>query len=333
MIGAPNAIGGACPSPSDPINADRPGVTNSSTVVPYGSFEAESGSDWTVSHGIEFSERKQHEAASRRLRLHRISDRRAQLHRLAQWPPAVGLFRRRGLAEASVPRTVRVHRIQHVSDRRTRISQRLRQDRGSRLPTLHSSSVVLRSSRPLDGGRDVYAELVPERISKKSNLWAGHFAWEAIFRFARQYQCRIRRNVRPSTGRCMCSTLWASGVSRIHNSSTSRPASDSTATQSIISSASAIHSASTDYSEIETGCRCPPAEGVTHCGSFTRSVPTSYRPAGTTASTPRPLPAACARSRACRGRDRPTSFRPAPRPPPASSARTGSSAARRSRSR
>ena len=40
-----------CPSPSDSINTDRPGVTNSSTVVPYGSFQAESGIDWAVSGG------------------------------------------------------------------------------------------------------------------------------------------------------------------------------------------------------------------------------------------------------------------------------------------
>lgn len=52
MIGAANSLAAAaCPSPSDPIDTDRPGVTNSSKVVPLGSFEAESGSDWMVSHG------------------------------------------------------------------------------------------------------------------------------------------------------------------------------------------------------------------------------------------------------------------------------------------
>ena len=52
IAGAANALAsGDCPTPADAINTDRPGVTNSSTVVPYGSFEAESGSDWMVSHG------------------------------------------------------------------------------------------------------------------------------------------------------------------------------------------------------------------------------------------------------------------------------------------
>ncbi|MGH7925050.1 MAG: transporter [Candidatus Binatus sp.] len=40
-----------CPTRSDAINTDRPGVTNSSTVVPYGSFQAESGIDWMVNQG------------------------------------------------------------------------------------------------------------------------------------------------------------------------------------------------------------------------------------------------------------------------------------------
>jgi hypothetical protein len=42
---------GDCPTRADAINTDRPGVTNSSTVVPYGSFEAESGIDWAVTGG------------------------------------------------------------------------------------------------------------------------------------------------------------------------------------------------------------------------------------------------------------------------------------------
>ena len=42
---------GDCPTRADPINTDRPGVTNSSVVVPYGSFQAESGIDWQVTGG------------------------------------------------------------------------------------------------------------------------------------------------------------------------------------------------------------------------------------------------------------------------------------------
>jgi len=40
-----------CPTSSDSINTDRPGVTNSSVVVPYGSFQAENGIDWNVNGG------------------------------------------------------------------------------------------------------------------------------------------------------------------------------------------------------------------------------------------------------------------------------------------
>jgi hypothetical protein len=40
-----------CSTSADSISTDRPGTTNSSTVVPYGSFQAENGIDWTVSSG------------------------------------------------------------------------------------------------------------------------------------------------------------------------------------------------------------------------------------------------------------------------------------------
>jgi Putative MetA-pathway of phenol degradation len=40
-----------CPTDADEIASDRPDVTNSSVVVPYGSFQAENGVDWRTSHG------------------------------------------------------------------------------------------------------------------------------------------------------------------------------------------------------------------------------------------------------------------------------------------
>jgi hypothetical protein len=40
-----------CPTDADEIATDRPDITNSSQVVPFGSFQAENGGDWTVHHG------------------------------------------------------------------------------------------------------------------------------------------------------------------------------------------------------------------------------------------------------------------------------------------
>ena len=40
-----------CATDADEIVTDRPDVTNSSLVVPYGSLQAENGVDWTVRHG------------------------------------------------------------------------------------------------------------------------------------------------------------------------------------------------------------------------------------------------------------------------------------------
>jgi hypothetical protein len=40
-----------CPTSVSEISADRPDVTNSSQVVPYGSLQAENGVDWTVREG------------------------------------------------------------------------------------------------------------------------------------------------------------------------------------------------------------------------------------------------------------------------------------------
>jgi hypothetical protein len=50
-IGPTECVADGCPTASDYIATDRPDVTNSSLVVPYGSLQAESGLDWTVSHG------------------------------------------------------------------------------------------------------------------------------------------------------------------------------------------------------------------------------------------------------------------------------------------
>ena len=40
-----------CPTSADEIATDRPDVTNSSVVAPYGSLQAEDGIDSTVKHG------------------------------------------------------------------------------------------------------------------------------------------------------------------------------------------------------------------------------------------------------------------------------------------
>jgi hypothetical protein len=41
----------SCPNSADEISTDRPDVTNSSVVVPYGSLQVENGVDWTVRQG------------------------------------------------------------------------------------------------------------------------------------------------------------------------------------------------------------------------------------------------------------------------------------------
>jgi Putative MetA-pathway of phenol degradation len=41
----------ACPTSASEISTDRPDVTNSSRVVPYGTLQAENGIDWTVRQG------------------------------------------------------------------------------------------------------------------------------------------------------------------------------------------------------------------------------------------------------------------------------------------
>jgi hypothetical protein len=50
---SPGKVGATdpCPIDADEIATDRPDVTNSSLVVPFGSFQAENGVDWTVPHG------------------------------------------------------------------------------------------------------------------------------------------------------------------------------------------------------------------------------------------------------------------------------------------
>src|SRR3984893_762195 len=50
-VGTGSASAQDCPTTSDEIATDRPDVTNSSLVVPYGSLQAENGVDWAVSHG------------------------------------------------------------------------------------------------------------------------------------------------------------------------------------------------------------------------------------------------------------------------------------------
>jgi hypothetical protein len=45
------AFAGGCPTAADEIATDRPDVTNSSLVVPYGSFQVENGVNWAVRQG------------------------------------------------------------------------------------------------------------------------------------------------------------------------------------------------------------------------------------------------------------------------------------------
>ena len=49
--GASLTFANVCPNSSSEISTDRPDVTNSSRVVPYGSLQMENGVDWTVRQG------------------------------------------------------------------------------------------------------------------------------------------------------------------------------------------------------------------------------------------------------------------------------------------
>src|SRR3984957_13815096 len=52
IVGASRAFAAnRCPTTAAEISADRPDVTNSSLVVPYGSLQGENGVDWTVRQG------------------------------------------------------------------------------------------------------------------------------------------------------------------------------------------------------------------------------------------------------------------------------------------
>jgi hypothetical protein len=53
VIGLPRASTAAdCPGRDDAIATDRPSVTNSSLVVPFGSVQAENGANWTVNQTV-----------------------------------------------------------------------------------------------------------------------------------------------------------------------------------------------------------------------------------------------------------------------------------------
>jgi hypothetical protein len=47
----PLCMADECPTNADAIATDRPDVTNSSLVVPFASFQAENGVDWSARHG------------------------------------------------------------------------------------------------------------------------------------------------------------------------------------------------------------------------------------------------------------------------------------------
>ncbi len=51
IASAPASAADTCPTSASEIDTDRPDVTNSSRVVPYGSPQAENGVDWTVLQG------------------------------------------------------------------------------------------------------------------------------------------------------------------------------------------------------------------------------------------------------------------------------------------
>ena len=87
-----------CPTSASEISTDRPDVTNSSLVVPYGSLQAENGVDWSVRQGSNVVS-----GSETRLRLgvaqcpEEVVGRRAYVLLLPQRPGVVEIFRLRCL--------------------------------------------------------------------------------------------------------------------------------------------------------------------------------------------------------------------------------------------
>src|ERR1700731_1298669 len=79
-----------CPNSSSEISTDRPDVTNSSRVVPYGSLQVENGVDWTVRQGSNVVSGSETRLRTRCRAMHRGAGGRADVLLLAQWRPSSG---------------------------------------------------------------------------------------------------------------------------------------------------------------------------------------------------------------------------------------------------
>src|SRR5271156_4218892 len=101
--------------------------------------------------------------------MQRVPHRCAELYRRTQRLAAVGLFRRRRFIQA---RAADADRHPPVGDGGPGVPERLEQNLGTRLSTVHPGAVVLPDWQGMVSERDLHSVLVPERVGKKPDLWA-----------------------------------------------------------------------------------------------------------------------------------------------------------------
>jgi hypothetical protein len=147
-----------CPTSASEISTDRPDVTNSSRVVPYGSLQAENGLDWSVRQGSNIVS-----GSETRLRLGVAQctgiGRRADVLLLPQRPGVVRIFRLRCLHQEGTARSLRPS---FICNRRFGIPDRRQQNFKPRLRSLRSIPMVATPQRRLVTPRYVHCHIFHE---------------------------------------------------------------------------------------------------------------------------------------------------------------------------
>ncbi|MGA6970752.1 MAG: hypothetical protein WBY93_03915 [Candidatus Binatus sp.] len=190
LVAATPLAAPSCPTAASAIDTDRPGVTNSATTVPRGSFQAENGSDWMAAHGSNFLT-----GSETRLRLG-FAQCSEFLIDVPSYTGALSGSQPSGFSDVVVsfkrelPMPTGIH---------------LSATAGLGFPS-GSSKISGRGYQPyiqapwsyrigrVVSERDLHHVLVPERVGEKSDLWTGDFAGEKTGQL-HQYGNRVRWNV------------------------------------------------------------------------------------------------------------------------------------------